>query len=83
MGTIVNLILEILVYLLFSYILFNLLLKITDGSNKVIDFFIINFKECYGYFRERFCKKSNKVNGNTRTIFYDAELYDSSSEWED
>lgn len=81
---ITNLLLYVGVYLLLSYFLFNLILKITDGSNKVIDFFINKFKNGYGNVtRQHLCKKSNQVNANRTTVYDDTELYDSSSEWQD
>ena len=43
----------------------------------------IKLKDEYEHFRQRFCKKSNKVNDDTGAVYNGPELFDSSSEWED
>lgn len=74
------------VSLLLLYIIFNLILKITDGHDLVIDLFINLFKKIknsYELIRQYIRKKSGKVDADRGTVFDNSEFYDSSSEWED
>lgn len=75
METIINLLYNGII--VFTILFFIFLIVV----NKDI---IINFiKDRYEYFRQRFCKKSNKVNDDEGTVYNGPELFDSSSEWED
>ena len=77
--------LELCFYILFGIFLYNLVLKLSDpkGENKFIDTIELKIKKCYEYFRQRICKKGDKVDADGRPIQDGPEFYDSSSVWED
>jgi len=72
-----------LLYVIVALIVFNIVLYsiiyIIENRNEVLT----KIKKCYEYFRQRICKKSNKVNDDPGAVHYGSEFYDSSSVWED
>jgi len=82
MGGIIGLFFDGVLILTVLFCLFLIVVNI-DFIIEFIHGLIIKLKDEYEYFRQRFCKKSNKVNDDTGAIYNDSELFDSSSEWED
>lgn len=85
-----GLLLKFIVSIMVLFLIFNLSLKLFEGKNVLIDSIIdvtkvlINkFKESYEHIRQHVCKKGTEVNDDSGAVFNNAELYDSSSEWED
>ena len=57
--------------------------KTLGEESKILDSIISIIKKVYGYIRQRFCKKGTEINADGGTIQNNADLYDSSSVWED
>ena len=72
--------------LLFFFIVV-LLIEFVDKTlgeeSKILDNIISIIKKVYGYIRQRFCKKGTEINADGGTIQNNADIYDSSSVWED
>ena len=83
-------ILIIILFLFTVYFIVEMGNKLFDGKSAFIDFiikyirkFIILIRYIYGNIKQFFCKKSNKINADRRTVQNNGELFDSSSVWED
>ena len=90
MGTLLSLILHAILWLIVIYLLFNVVRKVVEEKNPLIDsitgmvkVLIEKIKKCYGIVRQRICKKSNEINDDSGTVYNGPEFYDSSSEWGD
>ena len=89
MGTL-SIFLWIMLVLIVAFFIVEFSNKLFDGDSIIIDHIILKtrnliklIKKQYGNFRQRFCKKSTEINADRGTVQDNAELYDSSSVWED
>ena len=82
MNTLV-LIFDALLFFFVVALLVDFVSKTLGEESKLLDGIISLIKKVYGYIRQRFCKKGTEINADGGTIQNNADIYDSSSVWED
>ena len=73
-----KLFLAFVVVVLFDVVLY-VIAKCVENEKEIKEKIV----KCYEYFRQRICKKSNKVDVDSGAVHDGPEFYDSSSVWED
>lgn len=75
---------KIILWVIVLDVVFNVSLKIFDGSNELVDGVIENvklvfkyFKKGYGIIRQYICKEGHKIINVTGAIFGCPKIYDS------
>jgi hypothetical protein len=82
MNTIIYL-LDVILFVFIIVLLVEFVNKALGEESKVIDFIISLIKKVYGSIRQCFCKKGSESNADRGTVQNNADVYDSSSVWED
>ena len=82
MNTII-LIINVLIFFFIVALIVDFVDKTLGEESKIIDSIISIIKKVYGSIRQYFCKKGTEINADGGTIQNNADIYDSSSVWED